>query len=525
MDKLFLEFLVSFLAGFLIGTIIFLIYTRITRKRRKQILQTEIDFILNKTKSQASKIERQSKQKAKDLEEESKKQIEKEVSKTKERLKEQEYKLKQKETELQAEMEAKEKELKGLQQKLNEEKGVLEISEKKLESLKENTQKYHNELSQSLQDVASMTQDEARNQLKKALEEEVRKEISDELTEIEEDLKKKSKQKVQMHIAKAMTRYAAEVTAERVMENLPITGTSTKGKIIGRDGRNIRSLQSACGVDLIIDDEIISISCFDPVRRVVAKKTLERLIKEERVYPSMIEELAEKTRREVFAQMKEVGEKTCFDVGVHDVHHEIVSTLGSLQYRFLDGQNLLKYSIEVSHIAGLLAAEIGFDVKTAKRAGLFHAIGLGVPHMVEGSYSLVGSEFCRKNGENPEICQAIKCHDSKSKPETILDNILQAAYNLSHSRSKDEVSVIEGHINRLKDLESLANSFEGVKRSFAIKSGKEIRVLVDTAKVVGDKQMAMLSRDIASKIKREVNVSGEIKVCVVREYRIVEHAR
>lgn len=525
MDKLFIEFLISFISGFLIGTVLFLIYTKVMAKRRKQAIQTELDFILNKAKSQAGKIERQSKQKSKELEEESKKQTDKEIKKVRNQLREQEYKLKQREGELEVKIKSKDREFTRLESKLLEEKETIEITEKKLENLKQQAQKQNSELSWSLENIASMTKEQAREKLKQTFEQEVRKEMSDKLTEIEEDMQKKSKEKVQMFVAQAMARYAAEVTAERVMENLPIVGSSTKGKIIGRDGRNIRSLQSACGVDLIIDDEFISISCFDPVRRVVAKKSLVKLMKEERVYPSMIEEIVEKTRKQVLFDLKEKGEKTCFDIGIHDIHHDIIRALGSLQFRFLDGQNLLKSSVEVANISSLLASEIGFDPKIAKRAGLLHAIGLGVPHMVEGSYSLVGSEFCRKNGESKAICQAIRCHDTKANAQSVLDHIVQCAYNLSHSRSKDEGSLIESHISRLKDLESLANSFEGVKRSFAIKSGKEIRVLVDTAKVVGEKQMTLLSRDIASKIKREVNVQGEIKVSVVREYRIVEHAR
>lgn len=525
MDRTFLEFLASFLAGFVIGACLFLIYIRLMAKMRKQTQKKEMDFILNKAKSQAIKIERLSKQKAKELEESSRKQAEREIKKTKDQLRDKEEKLKQKEEHLDEEMLSKEKEFHYAEKQIQQEKEILEISQKQLEDLKEVAEKQKQDLSRSLESVATMTKEEAFESLKQTFEAEAKKEINDNLTQIEEDLMKQSKQKVQIHLAQAMTRYAAEVTAERVLENLPILGTTNKGKIIGREGRNIRSLQSACGVDLIIDDDLISISCFDPVRRMIAKRTLELLMREERVYPSLIEEIVEKKRKEVFAEMKEKGEKTCFDLGLHDFHSDIIRALGSLEYRFADGQNALKYSVEVSHIVGLLAAEINFNIKLAKRAGLLHAIGLGVPHVVEGSYSVVGSDFCRKNGESSEVCQAISCHDGKLKAETVLDHLLQAAYNLSRSRSKDEGAIMGSHISRLRELESLSNSFEGVKRSFAIKSGKEVRVLVDTAKVVGKKQMTMLSRDIASKIKREINIPGEIKVSVIREYRIVEHAR
>ncbi len=527
MDKMFLEILISFISGVFIGSFLFILYSRLMAKKRNKALQKEIDLILNRAKSQAGKIERQSKQKVKDIEENSQRELDQEIKNTREQLQNREYKLKQKKEQIEDEFKMKEGELKKLERHLLEEKEILEISEKKLFNLKEQTQKYNEQLGESLEVVASMTKEEAREKLKETFEEEVKKEINDRLTQIEEEMVKKSEEKVRLSIAKAMARYSAEVTAERTVETLPIIGTSTKGKIIGREGRNIRALESSCGVDLIIEEgqEVVSISCFDPVRRAVAKKTLEKLMEEGRVHPSLIEEVVEKIRREIFSKMKEDGEKTCFDLGIHDIHPEIVRVLGSLQYRFIEGQNLLKYSTEVSYIAALLASEIGLDEKRARRAGLLHAIGLGMPHMVEGSYLAVGGEFCRKHGEKKDIVQAICCHDGKIKAVSILDHILQCAYNLSRSRSGAKRSLLESYVNRLKDLESVANSFDGVTRSFAIQAGKEIRVLVDTAKVIGDHQMSMLSRDIASKIKREMNLSGEVKVSVVREYRIVEHAR
>ena len=527
MDKLFLETLISFISGVLIGSFLFLLYARLMARKRSKTLKKEMDLILNRAKSQSSKIERQSKQKIKELEESSKRGLEKEVKNTREELQNKEYKLKQRKEQVEDEFKMKENEFKKLEKRLLEEREILEISEKKLVTLKKQTQKYNEQLGESLEIVASMTKEEAREKLKTTFEEEVKKDINDRLTQIEEDMVKKSEEKVKLIIAQAMVRYSAEVTAERTVETLPIIGTSTKGKIIGREGRNIRALEASCGVDLIIEEgqEIVSISCFDPVRRAVAKKTLEKLMEEGRVHPSLIEEVVEKIRREIFSKMKEDGEKACFDLGIHDIHPEIVHVLGSLQYRFIEGQNLLKYSTEIAYIADLLASEIGLKEKVARRAGLLHAIGLGVPHMVEGSYSSVGGEFCRKHGEKEEIVQAIRCHDGKIKAVSVLDHILQCTYNLSRSRSGAKRSLLESYVNRLKDLESVANSFDGVARSFAIQAGKEIRVLVDTAKVIGDHQMSMLSRDIASKIKREMNLSGEVKVSVVREYRIVEHAR
>ena len=484
-------------------------------------------MILNRAKSQASKIERMSKQKSKEWEEQETKRVEKEIKQEKERLKKQEYQLKKNQDKLHAEFQLKENELKKADEELQQEKELLEVSQKQLENLKEKVQNEKKQSEETLEKVAMMTKETAQTQLKKLFEEDVKKEIFKDLLKIEEDMRKEHEQKAKLLLAQAMARYSAEVTAERTVETLPISGSFTKGKIIGREGRNIRALESACGVDLLIGEgqEIVTISCFDPVRRTIAKRAIERLMEEGRVHPAFIEEVVEKIRKEIFSEMREEGKKICFDMGIHDISPEIIKVLGSLRYRFIEGQNLLKYSTEVAYISSLLAGELGLNKKTASRAGLLHAIGLGVPHFIEGSYSFVGSQFCQKQGESEEICQAIACHDGKKPARSLSDHILQCAYNLSRSRSGAKRDLLDSYINRLKDLESLANSFDGVKRSFAIQAGKEIRVLVDTFKVVNDEQMSMLSWDIAEKIKREMNLNEGVKVNVIREYKIVEHAR
>lgn len=527
MDQMFIQFIVSFISGISIGGFLFLVYSRFTADKRNKSIQQEKNLILNRAKSQAAKIERTSQQKIQQEEKESYKKLENEIKSTKDQLKNQEYQLKQKESLIQTEIQMKEEEWKKKESEFQQETEMLEITKKKLQKQEGQLQKQRVELGKSLEMVAGFTKEQAREQLQRALEDEVKKEISGKVLEIENQMMKEARDKAKLAIAQSMARYAAEVTAERTIETLPIQGATTKGKIIGRDGRNIRALEATCGVDLVIGEgqEVITISCFDPVRRAVAKKTLVKLMEEGRVHPSLIEETVSKIRREVFAKIKENGEKTCFDLGVHDVHPEIINVLGSLQYRFIEGQNLLKYSAEVAYIASLVAAEIGFDEKIAKRAGLFHAIGLGVSHMVEGNYSMVGAEFCKKYGEKKTICQAIQCHNGKREPVSILDHILQCAYNLSRSRSGAKRSSMDHYVKRLMDLESIANSFDGVSHSFAIQAGKEIRVLVDSSRVVDDHQMSMLSRDIAGKIERDANISEQVKVSVVREYRIVEHAR
>lgn len=526
MSAVFISTLSIFILGLFVGALFFLLYSMLTSRKREQSLKKEVNMVLNRAKSQASKLERLSKQNAKEWEEQEKKKLEKQIKLEKKELKNQEYQLKKNEEKLKADFQIKETELKRVSGELKQEKELLEVSKQKLEGLKERVQSEKEQSEKTLEKIAMMTKEKAREELKELFKENVKKEIFKDLLKLEEDLKKEHEKKAKLLLAQAMTRYSAEVTAERTVETLPI-GSFTKGKIIGKEGRNIRALEASCGVDLIIGEgqEIITISCFDPVRRAIAKKAIEKLMEEGRVHPAFIEEVVEKIRKEFFSEMMEDGKKVCFDMGIHDISSEIIKILGSLKYRFIEGQNLLKYSTEVAYISSLLAGELETNKKTASRAGLLHSIGLGVPHFMKGSYSFVGSQFCQKQGESEEICQAIACHDGKNPAQSLLDHILQCAYNLSRSRSGAKRDLLDSYINRLKDLESLANSFDGVKRSFAIQAGQEVRVFVDTFKVVNDKQMTMLSWDIAEKIKREMNLNKEVKVSVIREYRIVEHAR
>ena len=527
MDYFFLETLSLFISGLFVGSVFFLLYTRFTARRREQSLKKEVDRVLNRAKSQAAKIERNSRQKAKEWEEKEAKRTAREMKESKEKLKAKEYNLRKKQEQISAEFQIKEEELKKISNELQQEKELLEVSQKQVQQLKLKVQGEKEEAERSIEKLAVMTKEEAKEQLKKTFEGDVRKEIGAKLLKMEEEMKKTQEKKAKLILAQAMARYSAEVTAERTVETLPIIGSFTKGKIIGREGRNIRALEAACGVDLLIGEgqEIVTISCFDPVRRAIAKKAIEKLMEEGRVHPAFIEEVVEKIRKELFSEMMEEGKKICFDLGIHDISPEIIKILGRLKYQFIEGQNLLKYSTEVAYISSLLAGELGVDKKEACRAGLLHAIGLGIPHFIEGNYSFVGAQFCQKQGEEKAICQAILCHTGKEPARSLLDHILQCAYNLSRSRSGAKRSMLDSYINRLKDLESLANSFDGVKRSFAVQAGKEIRVLVDTFKVTDENQMSMLSWDIANKIKREMNLSEEVKVSVIREYRIVEHAR
>ena len=344
MDRMFFEMISAFALGIFIGGGLFLLYFRLGSKKRDQSLKKEAELILNRAKSQAAKIERSGRQKIREWEGKETKKLEQELKSSREKLRSEERWLKKRQDQLETGFQIKEEELQKASKVLEQKKELLQVSQKQVESWKEKLKKEKEESSRSMEKLALMSKEEAREHLKKALEEEVRHEMGPKLTQIEEEMKKSQAEKAKLLLAQAMARYSAEVTAERTVESLPISGSAgATGKIIGREGRNIKALEASTGVDLIISEgeETITISCFDPVRRAIAKKTLEKLMEEGRVHPAFIEEVVEKTRREIFSDMQEEGKKICFDMGIHKISQETVKVLGRLKYRFIEGQNLL----------------------------------------------------------------------------------------------------------------------------------------------------------------------------------------
>ena len=526
MDALTLSLLL-FILGLLTGSLFFLVYSRFTLAKREQSLKNATNLILNRAKSQASKIERQAKETIKEWEEQAHKKVEQEIKQEQNRIKNKELKLTKEEQNLKIERERKQDDFNRKELELKKEKEIVDSSQKQLAVLKEKLEREKVESEKIIEKSALMTKEEAQKELKNLFKEEVKNEIAEELIQIKEDMQKDHEDKAKILLAQVMTRYSAEVTAEQTVETLPILDSFSKGKIIGREGRNIKALEASCGVDLLIEEgqEIISISCFDPVRRTIAKRSIQKLMEEGRVHPAFIEKMVEKVKKEILSEAQDEGKKTCFDLDLYDINPEIMKVLGTLKYRFIEGQNLLKNAQEITHIASLLAEELDANKKQVSRAALLHNIGLGIPHFIEGSYSVAGSQFCKKYGESHEICDAIARHEGKKDPKSLLDYIIQTAYSMSHSRFVAKKTLLENYIKRLKDLESLANSFDGVKNSYVLQAGKEIRVLVDTLKVVDDKQMAMLGWDIAKKIRQEKKGTGNIKINIIREYKIIEHAR
>jgi ribonuclease Y len=377
-----------------------------------------------------------------------------------------------------------------------------------------------------LEKIAGMGEAEARKLLAAEVEAEARTAAASEVKRIEEEAQTQGKQKAQLILGAAVQRYASEYVAERTVAVVPLPSDDMKGRIIGREGRNIRALESATGIDLIIDDtpEAVVISCFNPVRREIARLALTRLIADGRIHPTRIEEMVRKATDEVEQQCKEAGDQAAFDLGIGRLHPDLGRLLGKLRFRSGTAQNLLQHSIEVGFLAGTIAGELGYPVKIARRAGLLHDIGCGVDQEVDGSHAVAGAVMARKFGEAPKICHAIEAHHGEVPAEDVLDHIVDAANVLSNQRPGARRESLESYVQRLDDLEKIATSFAGVERAFAIQAGREVRVLVENTKV-SDEQARVLSKEIARKVESQLAYPGQIRVSVVRETRAVDFAK
>ena len=430
----------------------------------------------------------------------------------------QERRIQQKEETLERKLEAVEQK----DEKLNQKMKSLETQKAELEELK-------NSQLAMLEKISGLTVEEAKAQLISQVEEEAQHDAAVKLKEIERQLKDEADARAREVISTAIQRCAADHASEATVSVVPLPNDEMKGRIIGREGRNIRTLETLTGVDLIIDDtpEAITLSSFDPVRREIARMSLEKLITDGRIHPARIEETVEKAQREVEATIKQEGERAIFETGVHGVHQELIKLLGRMRYRTSYGQNVLAHSIEVSHIAGLLASELGLStqqIAQAKRAGLLHDIGKAVTHEVEGSHVAIGVDLCRKYREKEEIIHAIEAHHGDVEAKTIIAYLVQAADAISAARPGARRENLEAYIKRLERLEELASGMPGVEKCFAFQAGREIRILVNPEKIRDD-DMVLLARDLSKKIETELNYPGQIKVHVVRETRAVEYAK
>jgi len=377
-----------------------------------------------------------------------------------------------------------------------------------------------------LEQTAGLTRDEARQQLVQSMIDEAKHEAAKRIRQIEQEAKEDADRQAKKVISIAIERLAGEFVAERTVSVVHLPSDDMKGRIIGREGRNIRALEAATGVDLIVDDtpEAVVVSCHNPIRREIAKRALERLLSDGRIHPGRIEEVVRKAEDSVEESIREAGQKAIFEVGIHGVHPEIVKLLGMLQYRYSYAQNVLTHSIECAFICGSMAAELGMNVKQARRAGLLHDIGKALTHEVEGSHAIIGADIARRYGESAKVVNAIAAHHEEVKAETILAPLVDAADALSGARPGARREMLESYVRRLDDLERISMSFEGVEKCFAVQAGREVRIVVQPGKV-GDDRAAVLAHEVARKIESEMTYPGQIKVTVIRETRASEFAR
>ena len=377
-----------------------------------------------------------------------------------------------------------------------------------------------------LEKIASMTAEEAKRQLMVSMEDEAKYEAAKAIKRIEDEAKEEADKKAKNIISMAIQRYSSDYVAEATVSLVNLPNDEMKGRIIGREGRNIRALEAATGIDLIIDDtpEAVILSCYDPLRREIARLTIERLIQDGRIHPARIEEIAEKVKKDLDITMKDEGEKAAFDLGIHNVHPEIIKLLGRLKYRTSYGQNVLMHAREVAYFAGIMAAELGVDQKLARRAGLLHDIGKAVDQEVEGTHPTIGADLAKKYGESPKVINSILTHHGDGEASSVESVLVAAADALSAGRPGVRRETLESYLKRLEKLEEVANSFKGVEKSYAIQAGREIRIIVKPEDL-SDAHASQLSRDIAKKIELELSYPGQIKVTVVRESRYVEYAK
>ena len=505
--------------GFVVGAAIFFLVGILYRKKvaEREIGSAEMEAtrLINEAIRNGENRKKEMLLEAKDEIHRSRTEHDKEVKERRAELSKQERRLEQKETTLDKKTEAFERKEEDLAKKMAK---VAETQAKADELVKAQTAK--------LEEISELTQEQAKQYLLQSVEEEVRHEAAMKIKEIEAQLKDEADATAREVIATAIQRCAADHAAETTVSVVALPNDEMKGRIIGREGRNIRTLETITGVDLIIDDtpEAITVSSFDPVRREVARLALEKLIADGRIHPTRIEDMVEKARKEVDRTIREEGERACYETGVHNLNPELVKILGRQKYRTSYGQNVLNHSIEVAHIAGLMAAELGVDVALAKRAGLLHDLGKSIDHEVEGSHVQLGADLLRKYKENPVVLNAVEAHHGDVEPKTVIAVLVQAADAISAARPGARRENVENYIRRLQKLEELTGSYPGVDKAFAIQAGREVRIMVKP-EVVTEDNMILLARDIAKKIESELEYPGQIKINVIRETKAVEYAK
>ena len=509
--------IICFIAG---SAIAFWIKGKIMTQKIKAA-EGEASRIVEDSQRKAERVLKEADLEVKDRLFKMKSEFDAETKETRSELKKRETRLMQKEENIDRKVEHSERrdqELSRKEKQLNKSLGKLERKELEVEELIE-AQKLQ------LEKISGLTVDQAKELLIRAMENEARYEAVKLIKKIENETKEHADRKAKKILATAIQRYAGDFVADRTVSVVQLPNDEMKGRIIGREGRNIRALEAATGIDLIIDDtpEAVILSGFNPVRREVARISLMRLISDGRIHPARIEDIVKKVSQEVDGAIKEAGEQAGFDLGVHGIHNELVKYIGRLKFRTSYAQNVLQHSVEVGFLSGIMAAELGLNVKIARRMGLLHDIGKAVDHEVEGPHAVIGSKLAKKFNESPKVVHAIAAHHEDIPPNSVYALLVQAADGLSGARPGARKELLENYIKRIEDLENIANSFQGVENTYAIQAGRELRVIVESG-AISDEDSILLSRDIAKRIEESLTFPGQIKVTVIRETRAVEYA-
>jgi ribonuclease Y len=478
--------------------------------------------IIENALQEAEQIKKESVLQAKEEAYQTKKDAEKEIKASRQEIKDEQRRLDRKLDEVQNEIIS----LKKKSDALDARDNVLKGRELEVNRLEKELAETIDEQRYKLEKISGIGQEEAKQQLMELIESEARMDAAKRLVKIENEMKIEADRKSKNILALAIARYAGDYVADKTVSMVPLPNDEMKGRIIGREGRNIRAIEAATGIDIIIDDtpEAVILSGFNPVRREVARLALTQLISDGRIHPARIEEVVAKVTEELEVEIKEAGEQATFDVGAHGMHVDLINLIGRLKYRTSYGQNILQHSLEVAFLCGVMAAELGLDVKKAKRAGLLHDIGKAVDHEVEGSHAVIGRDLAKKYGEPDDIVYAIGAHHEDQPPRSVLDVLVQSADALSGARPGARKEMLQSYVKRLEDLENIANSFQGVEKSYAIQAGRDLRIIVDSQKVRDD-EATLMSRDIAKSIEEQLTYPGQIRVTVIRETRSVEYAK
>ncbi len=478
--------------------------------------------IIENALQEAEQIKKESLLHAKEEAYQTKKDAEEEIKASRQEIKEEQRRLDRRLDEVQEErgiLKKKEESLNALDQQLTVRQQEILTREEELACLVEDQRR-------TLEQISGIGRDEAKEQLMQSVESEARMDAAKRLIRIENEMKLEADRKGKNILALAIARYAGDYVADKTVSMVSLPNDEMKGRIIGREGRNIRAIEAATGIDVIIDDtpEAVILSGFNPVRREVARLALNQLISDGRIHPARIEEVVAKVTAELEVEIKEAGEQATFDVGAHGMHVDLINLIGRLKFRTSYGQNILQHSLEVAFLCGVMAAELGLDVKKAKRAGLLHDIGKAVDHEVEGSHAIIGRDLAKKYGEPEDIVYAIGAHHEDQPPKSVLDILVQSADALSGARPGARKEMLQSYVKRLEDLENIANSFKGVDKSYAIQAGRDLRIIVDSQKI-RDNEATLMSRDIAKSIEEQLTYPGQIRVTVIRETRSVEYAK